>query len=237
MTPFFVPTTGPSDWRRLLAHPGRQWREGRSAYELAMAWEAAKEGERGLPPDVARAMDAVPELAGASLLLGLPEHQVELVGGGHASQTDLWALLRSGERLVSLAVEAKAGEPFDQPVSEWLKDAPQGSGKPARLDQLCSLLEITRQEAEGCRYQLLHRSASAILEAQRFGASEAVCLVQSVARSPDAFSDFTHFTQQLGATAREDGIAPAGERVGVRLWLGWLWSGLADVSVLRAAVR
>ncbi len=237
MNPFFVPTTGPSDWRRLLAHPGRQWREGRSAYELAMAWEAAKEAERGLPPDVARAMDAVPELAGASLLLGLPEHQVELVGGGHASQTDLWALLRAGDRLISLAVEAKAGEPFDKLVAEWLKDASEGSGKPARLDQLCSLLQITHQQAEGCRYQLLHRPASAMLEAVRFGASDAVLLVQSFARSPDAFTDFSHFAQQLGATAREDAIVPAGERGGVRLWLGWLWSSVADVTVLRAAVR
>jgi hypothetical protein len=39
--------------------------------------------------------------------LGIPEHQVQFDGGGHASQTDLWALLRAPIGLVSMAVEAK----------------------------------------------------------------------------------------------------------------------------------
>lgn len=35
-----VPTVGLMDWQRLLCNPQKQWRKGRSAYELAVAWEA-----------------------------------------------------------------------------------------------------------------------------------------------------------------------------------------------------
>ena len=46
MNRLYVPTMGPSDWRRLLADPKRQWREKRSAYEAAVAWESARSSAR-----------------------------------------------------------------------------------------------------------------------------------------------------------------------------------------------
>jgi hypothetical protein len=119
--------------------------------------------------------DAVPEFRGASLLLGLPEHRVTLPGGGHASQTDLWALVATPAEVISLAVEAKAGESFDKHVRDWLIEEPRAdarprraSGKPARLEFLCRTLDIQPDRAQGCRYQLMHRSVAAILEARRF---------------------------------------------------------------------
>jgi hypothetical protein len=47
-----VPTLGPSDWRRLLADSDRHWKAGYSAYECAVAWEAARDTERGLPAEI-----------------------------------------------------------------------------------------------------------------------------------------------------------------------------------------
>ncbi len=110
MRRLFVPTFGPSDWRRLLADPEKQWRSAKSAYESAVAWEAARSDARGLPPDVAGLLDTHEAFRGATLLLGIPEHQVPLDGGGHASQTDFWALLDAPIGVTSVAVEAKAGE-------------------------------------------------------------------------------------------------------------------------------
>lgn len=78
MQRLFVPTMGPSDWRRLLADPGKQWREAKSAYEAAVAWEAARKSPRGLPPDIASALDSHESFRGASLVIGIPEHQVNL---------------------------------------------------------------------------------------------------------------------------------------------------------------
>ena len=89
----------------------------------------------------------MPAFAECSLLLGLPEHQVSLTGGGHASQTDLVALLATSRGVVSLAVEGKAGERFDKPVPEWLADASERSGKPARLRQLCEVLTLSDAQA------------------------------------------------------------------------------------------
>src|SRR5580765_2178354 len=138
----FVPSWGPSDWRRLLANPSTQWVRGKSALELAVAWEAARITTRGIPTEVIAVLDANDLTRGSRLVLGLPELQVELPGGGHQSQTDLWALLRTEHHLVSLAVEAKCGESFDRPVEEWLKDVKPNSGKPQRLEKLRELLSL-----------------------------------------------------------------------------------------------
>ena len=57
--------------------------------------------------------------------------------GGHASQIDLWALLKSTIGLASVAIEAKTGEGFRYYVDERLpKRGNEGSGKPKRLDDL-----------------------------------------------------------------------------------------------------
>src|SRR5687768_16820125 len=105
MRRLLIPTKGVEDWRRLLADPDRHWRQGKSAYELAAAWESAARTERGLPEDVAAVLDQSDELRGAQLLIGIPEHQVSLEGGGHASQTDLWAMLQTASHgFVSMAV-------------------------------------------------------------------------------------------------------------------------------------
>src|SRR5688500_6454146 len=34
----YVPSTGPNDWRRLLADPAKQWRKGYSAMAVARCW-------------------------------------------------------------------------------------------------------------------------------------------------------------------------------------------------------
>jgi hypothetical protein len=133
---------------------------------------------------VTAVLDSQPQLAGATLLLGIPEHQVQFEGGGDTSQTDLWALLRAPVGLVSMSVEAKAGEGFDRTIAAWLTDAKPSSGKPARLAQLKSVLGMAGDVPETLRYQLLHRTASAVSEAERFGAPCAVLLVQSFSSDP-----------------------------------------------------
>ena len=222
MNRLFVPTSGPGDWRRLLADPARQWVKGRSALELAVAWEGARKTDRGLPSAIEQLMDSHPSFAGAVLLLGIPEHQVQFDGGGHASQNDLWALLRAPVRLVSLAVEGKAGEGFDRTVADWLANAKPASGKPARLQQLRQLLGLTEEIPGSIRYQLLHRTGSAIREAVRFGASTALLLVQSFASDPQSVRAFEAFCDLLGCSGRPPALIEGPQLKGVRLYLGWV---------------
>lgn len=236
MSRLVVPTMGPSDWRRLLANPATQWRQTKSAFEAAVAWEAARTSPRGLPPAVAAVLDAEPHFRDASLLLGIPEHQVELAGGGHASQTDFWALLGTKSGVVSVAVEAKAGETFDRPVAEWLADASEKSGKPKRLEQLCDILEIGRQDAEGLSYQLMHRPVAAILEAARFQVPRALFLVHAFGDNDSSLEDYRRWAHHLGVDAASNSVQRVGMRFGVDFWIGWVGVPPADDQTVRAAV-
>jgi hypothetical protein len=224
MPPIYIPSSGPHDWQWLLAKPGLQWKHGASAMALADAWESAQ----GWPPEVNRALQRS-DLADLDLLLALPEHQTPLPGGRAASQTDLLVLARqSAGGLVVLAVEGKAREPFgEDTVAAWR--VPETAGRKARLAYLLELLGLADDErTDGLRYQLLHRAAAALIEAERFGAADAVLLVhafknEGAAPDEDAnFSDFSAFADALGTRAAAGAIVPAKVPGSVRLHLGWV---------------
>src|SRR5215211_4999839 len=105
----YVPSEGAESWRWLLAAPGKHWRRGYSAMELAHAWDSA----HGWPSEVEAALGACEALRGTELLLALPEYETSLRGGSQGSHSDVFALGRTpaGEQ-VAVAVEGKANEPF-----------------------------------------------------------------------------------------------------------------------------
>lgn len=227
MKRLYRPTQGVEDWRLLLADPDGQWVPGRSAYEAAHSWEAAAAERRGLPPAVARVLDSAEETRGAALVIGLPEHRVALPGGGHASQNDVWVLLRAGASTISMAVEAKAGEALGPTVGGWLADPNPRSRKPVRLAAVRGLLALDSAELDGVRYQLLHRAASAVVEAKRFGAARALVLVQSFGRERDAGSaeDAGRFAGLYGTTFARNRVVHLSDGAGdgrVPLSLAWV---------------
>lgn len=196
--------------------------------ELAASWERAASSGRGLPGEIEKLLDQHAMTSGASLLFGIPEHQVPLPGGTRPSQTDLWAVLKTGDGLVSVAVEGKALEPFGPTVDEWL--APPADGKPAtslegkraRLDYLCDVLGIARLQASPLRYQLFHRAASAVIEARRIGARTAMLLVQSFDEKSQSWPDFDLFVRQFGASAGRVGICETKCPEVERLLFAWV---------------
>ena len=234
----FVPTHGASDWRRLLADPAKHWRRGKSAYELAVAWEAASRTARGIPISIAGVLDSVPILRGATLVVGLPELQLDLPGGGHASQTDLWALLDTGERLVSMAVEAKAGERLGDTVGDWLAGGKPGNRRPVRLAALCQRLAISDTGLEAVRYQLLHRVASALIMAERFRARLAVLLIVSFDKDRDqeSLKAFQHFGRLFNTTTGSGMITELPGERDMPLYAGWVSAQPAPCSDLELAV-
>ena len=162
------------------------------------------------------------------------EHRVALPGGSRASQTDLFALARSGPHLISIAVEGKVAEEFDATVGDWLdrRAAEQSKrGRPhepsaharKRLAFLRKLLQLDEADILDLRYQLLHRTAAAVLEAQRFAAHYALMLVHSFSASDAWLADYQAFTQRMGApSADADLIVAVGKRGGIPLYLGWI---------------
>lgn len=195
MKRIFVPTRSGSDWQPLLAEPIRHWKKGKSAMTAAACWEDA---ETTFPPEVAAAFassgDA--DLLDLELLAAIPEWTVPLMGGDRASQTDVLALARNERGLVVVAVEAKADEDFGPLLQQ--KRAGASPGQSERLAELHRVLEVASLP-DAIRYQLVHRTASAILTAREFHAHAAVMLVHSFGKRPSLRDDFDGFGHALNA--------------------------------------
>jgi hypothetical protein len=136
------------------------------------------------------------------------------------------------------SLEGKVNEPFDRLVSEWL-EAPQkdgtpgpNSGRKTRLTQLCDQLELEEEVAKPLRYQLLHRTAAALIEAQRFTARHALMLVHSFSPTDTWFADYAAVANALGVeVTAPDSMVSVRERQGVALYLGWVKGEPAFLNV------
>lgn len=234
MKRLYVPSDGTCSWRARLAEPSLHWKREASAMELAVSWELAARTPRGLPESVSRVLDMHPSTRDARLLFGVPEHLVPLRGGSRASQTDLWAVLRVDDGWLSVAVEGKAREPFGPTINEWLRESTPG--KRSRLEALCEALRVRPTESSELRYQLFHRSASAVLEASRIGARSAMMLVQNFYPASVAWQDFKLFVDLFGATACRDGICEAHCPGVERLLFAWVDCRVATDAELASVV-
>jgi hypothetical protein len=216
MKPFFRETVGVEDWKGLLAAPEKHWRPGYSAHSLAHAWEKAG----GLPARVRSLLQSSRQFRDFELLLAIPELQVDLPGGTRPSQTDLWLLGRVPDGLASVAVEGKVAEPFGPTVAEWLEGA--SSGKHRRLDFLAQTLHVHTPVPAAIRYQLLHRTASAIIMADRFHAKHALMLVHSFSPTKEWKSDYDSFASALGVGGPLDGVVEVPGHGAPTLSLAWV---------------
>jgi hypothetical protein len=204
----------------VIPHLGKpsHWKEGRSAKSLADSWFDAD----GLPKSIEALLASAPGLNGAELIDGWLERRTDLGDNcGAPPQTDLLALLSTGRELVILAVEAKVDESFGPLVSEWI-----GSGGPnrhKRLHGLCARLGIRAEQATSLRYQLLHRTVAALIEARRFHASKAILAVQSFCPEATGYDDFVTFAHAVGFDGMEHGrLCGPKEFGGTALWIGWV---------------
>lgn len=212
-----IPTQSPEDWKRLLAKPDLHWKVGYSAMTLALSWEAA---HPSVPPEIAAAFDSAGDgaLAGLELLLAIPEYQVDLPGGQRPSQTDVLALARGEVGLVAIAVEGKVDEAFGPTVGE--KRAEASAGVNERLAWLIDRLGL-ESVPDAVRYQLLHRTVSALLVAGQFDATAAVMLVHSFSPTGRWFDDFAAFVALFGCQAQVGNVVRIGEHVDIPLYVGW----------------
>jgi hypothetical protein len=206
-----VPTTKPEDWKRLLAKQSH-WKPGYSAMTLARCWEAAK--RRGMPPEVQQI------LPGVTALIGTPELQVDLPpAGGRPSQTDFFLLGREANELVAITVEGKVEESFGPTLEERRQD--RSPGVKIRIEFLLKTLGLPPDVPGTIRYQLLHRTVSAVLCARKFAARRAVMLVHSFSPAGTWYEDFAAFAQLMRAVPMKGSALPVGSRDGVDLRLAW----------------
>ena len=221
-------TSGPEDWRALLADPRKHWRTGYSARTLAYCWE----GSEGFPPEVAEALQRTDEAALQNLtpVLAIPEFKVPLPGGVRPSQNDLFVLARGAKGPVSIMVEGKVSESFGPMLGEWRADASQG--KESRLRFLLNTLGLVEESAGfgSIRYQFIHRAASSVITGEQFRAAAAVMLVHSFSEQRVGWSDYRSFAALFGVDAIEGVVQKLGTGAGIPLFGVWVVGNCSFLS-------
>ena len=218
-----APLTKPQDAQQFLRDPQLHWKKGRSAYEAAHAW-IGHGGSRGvgLPGRVRDLLNSSPEWTNASVVTGFFEHATPLDTQKGPSNIDILVVCGLDQCLGIIAVEAKAGEPFGDLVSVW-RTAKPSPGKDARLAWACEFFGVSAAACDPLRWQLFHRTASAIIEAQRFRAKHAIMLVHDFCPEPSWVEDFLAFASAIGIHgAQVGGISDAKTLQGVSLRLAWV---------------
>jgi len=184
----------------------------------AACWE---DNQPKLPSEISELLESCndPSISRLELLLAIPEWEVELPGGNTVSQTDILALTRNQSGLVVLGVEAKVDEHFGPTLGE--KKSGAAKGQLERISYLENELGRTAPFHDQIRYQLLHRTVSALLTARAFHAPVAVMLVQSFSPESKWRDDFDAFCSGLKSKKIAPGVYEILGIVGPRLIIGW----------------
>lgn len=219
MSKIFIPASKPQDWKALLAEPQKHWKRGYSARALAYCWQEAD----GFPEPVKDVFkkSGIRLFQNIELLLAFPEYKVPLPGGRRASQSDVFVLAKGNNQLVSIAIEGKVSEPFGDTIAQWTEDSTEG--KQERLKYLLNELRLRDSQVHAIRYQLLHRTASAVIEAKKFNAKNALMLVHSFSQSDEWFDDYCQFLALFGLSRiTPDSLVFAKSINGIDLHFGWV---------------
>ena len=180
------------------AQGAKQWKDTYSAKELARAWL------RPSPPrELLDLLATHPDLAGMDVEHAWPEMAIPLeqpAFRGNMRNADLIAEGTCASGRVVIAVEAKSNEPLGPLIGPYVeeKQKVKGSRLPDRVDNLTRALfgrpVLTPDGLDPTlaklRYQLLHATAAAVLQAQQRKADIAVCVTHTFASArTDAVPD------------------------------------------------
>jgi len=216
------------DWRQIVEQDKREWRCGKSAYELAHHWQ----GCRGFPERVKAVLSCASDrrLQRLSAKYGFVEWPMFLDTFRAPSRTDVMVYCYTeAEELVVVGVEGKATERFAEPVRDWIrggKEEPTPS-RTRRLSYLSMQLGVDVPPDSTFGYQLVHRTASVVMEAILREAAAGIVLIHSFSdEAPENWCHFAQFTDVLGVPCKEKDVlaGPAwlGPNRSLEVWFGWV---------------
>jgi hypothetical protein len=150
------------------------WKDGRSAKELGRYW---------LEDEAARRLKGVlaPVFGDVLLLSAEPECEISFDRFGGPRNCDLVLQAECSRGPLTIHIEAKADETFNQIVGKYLeKMSKKKSDLPERADRLSRALfgHSLDERVRRLRYQLLVGAAATRSDAATRGAVAAVCLIQ-----------------------------------------------------------
>ena len=143
-----------------------------------------------------------------------------------ASQTDLLAIIRVRNEIAVIAVEGKVEESFGPLIGDQKH---LSAGQKDRLSHLRKLFDVSERDVSTLRYQLFHRAAAAVFEAQRYACTKAFLLVHSFSPKLTGYNDFSAFASAIGL-----GEGPLGAVLGattvnsISLYAAWLTDRLPE---------
>lgn len=216
---FYIPTNKLQDWKELLVDSEKQWVRKYSAFELAYAWTRSSK----FPKQVETVFSAsqFSNFHDLELLMMVPEYKVYLDTKKAPSQNDLFVLARNQHGLLTIMVEGKVKEPFGPTLDEWLKNGSEG--KKNRLSFLMKQLDLhDKDQLSKTRYQLLHRTASALLEAQTYHAATALVLVHSFSQEGLWLDDYKQFLSLYNLEGDKNTLSGPVRINGIDLFFGWV---------------
>jgi len=156
----------------------RQWKDGRSAKELARSWFRK---EYPCPPEEMRLLldrafrtEIMFDQARSECIIELDDFK------GEHRNCDLVVLCRAGTQQIAINIEAKADEPFGDTIGEYYdQKANSQSNAPARIRQLSLALfgRVPDEAIRKLRYQLLHAAAATLIESASSGTELGLLLV------------------------------------------------------------
>jgi hypothetical protein len=155
----------------------RQWKEGRSAKELAKAF--LEKGFPAVPTEILGILPSNPEFIGVDFTTAFPEHKIALDKfPGETRNADIALLGHDARGTVAVTIEAKADEPFGSTIAEAVKGVSARSNLPQRIERLATaVLGHADAGLDALRYQLLHATAASLIFAKDHDARAAVFIV------------------------------------------------------------
>jgi hypothetical protein len=213
----YTPSKGADSWKEFLAHPNEHWKTGYSAKTMAHCWEVAN----GFPKEIRSAIRN--SNLKLEMIFAIPEYQVYLDTRIAPSQNDLFVLSSDSNGLAVIMIEGKVSESFNKTIKKWNNSA----GKLSRFDFLMKKLELNKSIANvgNLKYQLFHRTVSAILIAEKYFAKKAIMIVHSFSQSNQWFNDYLEFSKLINPS-----INPKVNEInkikslesGIELYVGWV---------------
>lgn len=166
----------------------------RSTQVLAARWETTGYA----PSEVFRPLNAA--FPGIRPLIAIPNLKVAAWNGLGLSHNNLWVLARNRHGvLVSVIVEGKVDEPFDEPPRHWL--SPEVEERPEQWGHIQKQLGISSQPTGDLKYELFERLGAAVIQGVEFNAKAAALVVHSFRPDAPQFADYAAFLRSFGVEA------------------------------------